>query len=50
MLDGQAWSGCRATMSAAMCLVHDHFPLATYVKEIFSRSKLIDAGEMIMPA
>ena len=34
-------------MSAAVRLVHDHFPLATYVKEILSQSTNTDAGEMI---
>ena len=43
-------SGCRATMSAEVRLVHVHFPLATYVKEMLSRSTNTDAGEMITPA
>ena len=38
-----------ATMSATVQLVHVHFPLATYVKEILSRSTN-NAGEMITPA
>ena len=46
--DGQAWTGCWATMSAAVRLVHVHFPLATYVKEILSRSTNT-ASEMITP-
>ena len=37
-------------MSAAVRLVHVHFLLATYVKEILSRSTNTDAGEMITPA
>ena len=36
-----------ATMSAAVCLVLVHFPLANYVIEILSRSRNTDAGEMI---
>ena len=36
-------------MSATVHLVHVHFPLATYVKEIFSRSTNTNASEMITP-
>ena len=43
-------SGCWATMSAGVSLVLIHFLLATYVKEILSRSTNTDAGEMITPA
>ena len=39
-----------STMSAAVRLVYVHFPLATYVKEILSRSTNTDTGEMIAPA
>ena len=42
--------GCQATKSVAVHLVQVHFPIATYVKEILSRSTNTDAGEMIMPA
>ena len=37
-------------MSAAVRLVHVHFLLATYVKEILLGSTNTDVGEMITPA
>ena len=43
------WIECWVTMSAAVCLVHVLFPLATYMKEILSRLTNTNVGEIIMP-
>ena len=47
--DGQVDRVDVATMSAAVRLVHVHFPLVTYVKEILLQSTNTDVGEMITP-